>query len=59
MTELKTGQILKNIDLTPDNGNANGHAKKAEEAPQVTEPPPYLAEFFDSENSDKLSRDFG
>lgn len=49
MTELKTGHTLKNIELSPENGNTNGHAKKAEDAPQVQEPPPSLVEFFDSE----------
>lgn len=48
MTELKTGQVLKNIELPSSNGNANGSAKKAEDAPPIKEPPAALTELFDS-----------
>ncbi|TFY72671.1 hypothetical protein EVG20_g343 [Dentipellis fragilis] len=46
-SELKTGRPLRGIDIPAGNGHANGSAKKAEDAPVVTEPPSSLASFFD------------
>ncbi|ETW85831.1 hypothetical protein HETIRDRAFT_308984 [Heterobasidion irregulare TC 32-1] len=46
-TELKTGHALKGLDLPADNGHANGHTKKAEDAPLVKEPPSSLIKFFE------------
>jgi N-terminal acetyltransferase B complex non-catalytic subunit len=47
--ELRTGLPLRGVDLKALNGdaNANGHAKKDEEAPPVKEPPQLVAQFFE------------
>lgn len=47
-TELKTGFPLRGVDLQAHNGDANGHAKKDEEAPPIKEAPSLLTAFFDT-----------
>lgn len=47
-TELKTGFPLRGVDVQVHNGDANGHIKKDEEAPPITEAPALLTEFFDT-----------
>ncbi|KAF7294869.1 Actin cytoskeleton organization protein [Mycena indigotica] len=49
LTQAKTGQPLKGVDLPPKNGTAatNGSSKKDEEPPAVVAPPTDLAQFFD------------
>lgn len=49
-SELKTGHPLKGVEIspTPPNGFANGHHKKDEEAPAITEPPEIVVNFFNS-----------
>ena len=49
ITEQKTGgHQIKSLAPPPGtNGNANGHAKKDEEAPPVTEAPELAFTFFD------------
>lgn len=47
--ELKTGQPLKGVNITPANGtNGNGHVKKDQEPPAVKESPELVPQFFDS-----------
>ncbi|KIY72188.1 actin cytoskeleton organization protein [Cylindrobasidium torrendii FP15055 ss-10] len=45
LSEAKTGQKFKGIDIPPPPANGNG--KKEEDAPPVTEPPSELLAFFD------------
>jgi N-terminal acetyltransferase B complex non-catalytic subunit len=47
--ELRTGLPLRGVDLKALNGdaNANGHAKKDEEAPPVKGPPQLVEQFFE------------
>ncbi|KAG1756688.1 N-acetyltransferase B complex non catalytic subunit-domain-containing protein [Suillus paluster] len=47
--ELRTGLPLRGVDLKALNGdaNANGHAKKDEEAPPVKEAPQLVAQYFE------------
>lgn len=49
-SELKTGHPLKGVEIppTPPNGSANGHHKKDEEAPAITEPPEIVVNYFNS-----------
>ncbi|RDB21137.1 N-alpha-acetyltransferase 25, NatB auxiliary subunit [Hypsizygus marmoreus] len=47
-TELKTGYPLKGVDLQALNGLTNGHGKKDEEPPAVTEPPELVVKYFDN-----------
>lgn len=46
--ELKTGFPLRGVEPQAHNGDANGHAKKDEEAPPIKEAPHLLTVFFDS-----------
>ncbi|KAF9075215.1 N-acetyltransferase B complex non catalytic subunit-domain-containing protein [Rhodocollybia butyracea] len=43
-TELKTGMPLKGVDITPP----NGHVKKEEDTPPITEAPEDLVKFFEN-----------
>ncbi|KIK57739.1 hypothetical protein GYMLUDRAFT_45908 [Collybiopsis luxurians FD-317 M1] len=43
-TELKTGMPLRGVDITPP----NGHAKKEEDTPPITEAPETIEQFFNS-----------
>ncbi|KAF7440734.1 hypothetical protein PC9H_001082 [Pleurotus ostreatus] len=49
-SELKTGHPLKGVEIlpTPPNGSPNGHHKKDEEAPAITEPPEIVVNFFNT-----------
>lgn len=47
-TELKTGFPLRGVNLQANNGDANGHAKKDEDAPSIKEAPGLLTVFFDT-----------
>ncbi|KAF4576791.1 hypothetical protein EYR36_004771 [Pleurotus pulmonarius] len=49
-SELKTGHPLKGVEIppTPPNGSANGHHKKDEEAPAITEPPEVVVNYFNT-----------
>ena len=53
LTEQKTGQSLKGLELPPDAGT-NGHAKKDEEPPAVVEPPAAISQHFDGKTQPKL-----
>ncbi|KAF7323044.1 Actin cytoskeleton organization protein [Mycena chlorophos] len=47
LTQSKTGQPLKGIEIPPK-GAANGSAKKDEEPPAVVAPPPSIAQHFEA-----------
>lgn len=57
LAEQKTGHPLKGVEIPPKNGNgnANGSAKKDEEAPPITEAPELVVRFFDGTNASKYS----
>ncbi|OBZ75813.1 N-alpha-acetyltransferase 25, NatB auxiliary subunit [Grifola frondosa] len=46
-TELKTGHPLKGLELPPD-ALTNGHSKKEEDPPAVTEPPEVVTKYFEA-----------
>ena len=49
-TKHSNSKSLRGTELPPQNGNGtNGHAKKAEEAPPITDPPEGVSKFFDGE----------
>lgn len=60
LAEQKTGHPLKGVEIPPKNGNgnANGSAKKDEEAPPITEAPELVVRFFDGTNASKYSEYF-